>query len=208
MIIKVNEDTVRKSNGKWTNRGKDGEEHGEFKTKKQADAQRKAIFANGYKGESIINEGIDDYEIYTISMDVAVPKGGESQLDEDTRYLGNLYNKISSALVSSGYDMAGDYIEYQEGNTEVYQDSGYEFFEALGAGSYPDSPYDAYDDTMMSVDDIDSIKYDIDDVVTVADSNEGYIYVDSEEPTSKYYIRTLEGYIDLSNPDKYLFDEE
>ena len=44
------EDTVKKSNGKWTNRGDNGEEHGEFTTKKQADAQRKAMFANGYKG--------------------------------------------------------------------------------------------------------------------------------------------------------------
>lgn len=49
---KVTEDTVKKSNGKWTNRGDTGEEHGEFKTKKAADAQRKAMYASGYKGES------------------------------------------------------------------------------------------------------------------------------------------------------------
>ena len=30
--------------------GDDGEEHGEFKTKKEADAQRRAMYANGYKG--------------------------------------------------------------------------------------------------------------------------------------------------------------
>ena len=45
------EDTVRKSNDKWTNRGDGGEEHGEFNTKSKADAQRKAMFAKGYKGE-------------------------------------------------------------------------------------------------------------------------------------------------------------
>lgn len=44
------EDTVQKANGKWTNRGDDGEEHGEFDTKKEADAQRKAMYANGFKG--------------------------------------------------------------------------------------------------------------------------------------------------------------
>lgn len=44
------EDTVRKSNGKWTNRGDDGEEHGEFKTKKEADAQRRAMYAQGFRG--------------------------------------------------------------------------------------------------------------------------------------------------------------
>lgn len=51
-----NEDTIKKSNGKWTNKGKDGE-HGEFDTKKQADAQRKAMFANGYR-ESMNEEAI------------------------------------------------------------------------------------------------------------------------------------------------------
>lgn len=45
----LDEDTIKKSNGKWVNRGDDGKEHGELKTKKQADAQRKAMFANGYK---------------------------------------------------------------------------------------------------------------------------------------------------------------
>lgn len=122
------EDTVRKSNGKWTNRGKDGTEHGEFGTKKQADAQRKAMYANGYKGESIIQEGIDDYEIYTLSMDIAIPKGSENKLDSDTRYNGVLYGDISKVLSRRGYEMARDFIDYEEGNTEIYQNSEYEFF--------------------------------------------------------------------------------
>ena len=44
----LTEDTVKTSDGKWTNKGKDGT-HGKFKTKKEADAQRKAMFANGYR---------------------------------------------------------------------------------------------------------------------------------------------------------------
>lgn len=60
----LNEDTVKTSNGKWTNKGKEGT-HGKFKTKKQADAQRKAMFANGYKAESketdkLYNESLGD----------------------------------------------------------------------------------------------------------------------------------------------------
>ena len=47
----LDEDTI-KQNGKWVNKGKEGT-HGKFRTKKQADAQRKAMFANGYKGESL-----------------------------------------------------------------------------------------------------------------------------------------------------------
>lgn len=47
-IETLDEDTV-KQDGKWVNKGKEGT-HGKFKTKKEADAQRKAMFANGYKG--------------------------------------------------------------------------------------------------------------------------------------------------------------
>lgn len=45
----LNEDTV-KQNGKWVNKGDTGKTHGKFDTKKEADAQRKAMFANGFKG--------------------------------------------------------------------------------------------------------------------------------------------------------------
>lgn len=44
----IAEDTVKQGNS-WVNKGKEGT-HGTFKTKKQANAQRKAMFANGYKG--------------------------------------------------------------------------------------------------------------------------------------------------------------
>ena len=43
----LKEDTVKQGD-KWVNKGDEGT-HGEFKTKKEADAQRKAMFANGYK---------------------------------------------------------------------------------------------------------------------------------------------------------------
>lgn len=45
----LDEDTIKR-NGKWVNVGKDGKaDSGKFNTKKEADAQRKAMFANGYK---------------------------------------------------------------------------------------------------------------------------------------------------------------
>lgn len=43
---KLTEDTVKQGD-KWVNKGKEGT-HGKFKTKKAADDQRKAMFANGY----------------------------------------------------------------------------------------------------------------------------------------------------------------
>ena len=50
----LNEDTV-KQNGKWVNKGKEGT-HGTFKTKKAADAQRRAMFAQGYRESLKLNE--------------------------------------------------------------------------------------------------------------------------------------------------------
>ena len=46
----LDEDTVKTKSGKWVNKGDTGETHGEFKTKKEADAQRRAMFASGFKG--------------------------------------------------------------------------------------------------------------------------------------------------------------
>ena len=55
----INEDTIKTKKG-WVNKGKEGT-HGTFKTKKAADAQRKAMFAQGYRGESL-KEDLDDEE--------------------------------------------------------------------------------------------------------------------------------------------------
>lgn len=49
--ISLNEDTIKTKDDKWVNKGIEGT-HGKFRTKKQADAQRKAMFANGFKGEN------------------------------------------------------------------------------------------------------------------------------------------------------------
>lgn len=67
---KVCEDTIKQDN-KWVNKGKDGT-HGTFRTKKAADAQRRAMFANKDKkstfGESrklrSIKEDNDDFVIF------------------------------------------------------------------------------------------------------------------------------------------------
>ena len=50
----LKEDTIKQDN-KWVNKGDSGKTHGKFKTKKEADAQRKAMFANGFT-ESLQDE--------------------------------------------------------------------------------------------------------------------------------------------------------
>nr|DAU15580.1 MAG TPA: hypothetical protein [Caudoviricetes sp.] len=59
---KLEEDTI-KQDGKWVNKGKEGT-HGTFRTKKEADAQRKAMFAQGYKEG--LNEMLDKYHFYYV----------------------------------------------------------------------------------------------------------------------------------------------
>ena len=59
---KLEEDTI-KQDGKWVNKGKEGT-HGTFETKKEADAQRKAMFAQGYKEG--LNEMLDKYHFYDV----------------------------------------------------------------------------------------------------------------------------------------------
>ena len=63
----ISEDTV-KQNGKWVNKGKEGT-HGKFKTKKEADAQRKAMFANGF------HESLDNDVFNYNGVDIKVKNG-------------------------------------------------------------------------------------------------------------------------------------
>lgn len=64
----LKEDTVKQGSS-WVNKGKEGT-HGKFRTKKEADAQRKAMFVQGYKEsvqkpKHIANEAFgDDMRVY------------------------------------------------------------------------------------------------------------------------------------------------
>lgn len=62
----LTEDTV-KQGSKWVNKGKEGT-HGRFKTKKEADAQRRAMFAQGYKEEmeDDLSESFEDEHLGTL----------------------------------------------------------------------------------------------------------------------------------------------
>ena len=59
MSYGLREDTIKQGNA-WVNKGKEGT-HGKFRTKKEADAQRKAMFARGYKGESLNESAYENF---------------------------------------------------------------------------------------------------------------------------------------------------
>lgn len=74
---KLEEDTI-KQGSKWVNKGKEGT-HGTFKTKKEADAQRKAMFAQGYKKG--LNEMLDEYHFYDVQeFEVGTPERSRLEL--------------------------------------------------------------------------------------------------------------------------------
>lgn len=74
---KLKEGTT-KQGSKWVNRGKEGT-HGTFKTKKEADAQRKAMFAQGYKKG--LNEMLDKYHFYDVQeFEVGTPERSRLEL--------------------------------------------------------------------------------------------------------------------------------
>lgn len=74
---KLEEDTI-KQNSKWVNKGKEGT-HGTFRTKKEADAQRKAMFAQGYKEG--LNEMLDEYHFYDVQeFEVGTPERSRLEL--------------------------------------------------------------------------------------------------------------------------------
>lgn len=91
----LTEDTIKQGN-KWVNKGKDGT-HGEFKTKKAAEAQRKAMFANGF-GESL-TEDVDSSEEKKDEESLDPPEAG------DPIGVANLLNM----LIKSEWDAIEDY---------------------------------------------------------------------------------------------------
>ena len=145
----LEEDTVKKGD-KWVNKGKEGT-HGEFKTKKEADAQRKAMFANGYKkrvseardvgkGQSldkyfkIVNNYNDPYNqvkeedldlLLKIKTEIIryVPKSAYEERDKE-----NLLNIIEHIISESKYGSYNESIDIKESSESRLEKEGIQYF--------------------------------------------------------------------------------
>ena len=137
----LDEDTVKR-NGKWVNVGKDGKaDSGKFRTKKEADAQRRAMYANGRKGESLKeSEDLKEYNINPIkygkgykyrkflvnNLDsnwrIAIPDGSDYAVDLGWREYSDNYSKF------------GD--DYSEEELKKIIDDYYDWFESNKARLY------------------------------------------------------------------------
>lgn len=96
----LNEDIIKTSKGKWVNKGKEGT-HGEFTTKKKAREQQKAMFASGWKGESLDENIGSDIAEYQKWVDYDMKKYGR---------ISSLTNhKVRKAGLKIVKDKYGDY---------------------------------------------------------------------------------------------------
>lgn len=104
MAESLKEDTV-KQNGKWVNKGKEGT-HGTFKTKKAADAQRKAMFARGFREEL-------KKKLIPESLGSDVDKFQE-WVDYDMKRYGRISKQTEKEVEEAGLEIVKDkYGDYQ-----------------------------------------------------------------------------------------------
>lgn len=121
----LREDTV-KQNGKWVNKGKEGT-HGKFKTKKAADAQRKAMFANGYK-ENLSEEKdssvfiviyhIDDGDGRWVEVEARDAEEAASFVMEELK---KRYPNAYYIVVNVGNDVQLEYGDYYYDDSSEYK---------------------------------------------------------------------------------------
>ena len=107
----LNEDTVKQGN-KWVNKGDSGKTHGKFDTKKQADAQRKAMYANGYKGESLKESG--DY--YTRMIDIIQGPQVQNFISKSVHQLD--YNDLKGAV----QEFKDDLVKFPKNDLDIKYD--------------------------------------------------------------------------------------
>jgi len=96
----LTEDTVKQGNY-WVNKGDSGKTHGKFKTKKEADAQRRAMFWSGYKGESCTDECLTEND-----KKQKFVKKFSKELDEEHADLSGKEHTIAHALKRTMNDWA------------------------------------------------------------------------------------------------------
>lgn len=149
---KVCEDTVKQGN-KWVNKGKDGT-HGTFKTKKAADAQRKAMFANKGKkstfGESrklrSIKESDDDIVVFYQEPNDIIDTSWFFDNDNDIEYYINggrdfvdvykdfLHKEVDNEAIHKAFDNIDEDDEFYTVEDIFARYSGDTLVEVLSAG--------------------------------------------------------------------------
>ena len=132
--LKLSEDTEKVSDHKWVNKGKEGT-HGTFKTKKEADAQRKAMFANGFSED--LEEQLNYNEIRQKFAEV-IGGGYQPLIQQNGRF--DFYNlRKNDADYIINMLRGQDFIEYiQESESGKYN------FNNIKFNGMPERYYNVY----------------------------------------------------------------
>lgn len=169
---KVTEDTV-KQGSQWVNKGKEGT-HGKFKTKKEADAQRKAMFARGFK------EGVEEEKT------VIYKEGGIYKTTPESNYNSRIQNARKIHEVDWA-ESAEDIINYYIKNGWAKSSDEFKIVEGV-----KESIEDVWDDASLSGDSMNykgheikltpygyQVTFDNGEEIEFADDREAMEYIDS-----------------------------
>lgn len=113
----LDEDIEKTKSGKWVNKGKEGT-HGEFKTKKAAREQQKAMFASGWK-----SEGLEETFKVVDKNGKKVPQGGGFTSKKEAEMFATQYGEKDLEVVKESFEdehlgikenIGSDIAEYQK----------------------------------------------------------------------------------------------
>lgn len=214
---KVCEDTVKQDN-KWVNKGKDGT-HGTFRTKKAADAQRKAMFANKGKkstfgesfkvGDTFTNAG-EEWEILRSKGDYSLvyakdrkfyPYVVAYRLDDDGTWAQGHYFSNKDSAVKFLTNETGSVNESVRRKKRAIKESDDDFV------IFEQEPYDTYIDTSWYFE-YDGIDYYIDGGSNFIPVNEDFLnkkvddeairkaFNDIDEDDEFYTVKDIFDYFD------------
>lgn len=156
---------------------------------------------------SRVTEDVRSYEIKNLSMDVAVRPGqtiGYKETSSESG-TGSLYNDIAEVLARHGYEMAGDFIDVSDADTDVYVDNGYMFFDESARRSRR-RVKESYSDGRVSIQELKKAYQEFGSLVKKLESSG----VDSIRCTpSNYsigipYLQFDGGFVDLTDTSQYL----
>lgn len=211
----LTEDTIKLNNGKYANVGDDGKvDSGTFDTKKEADKQRRAMFANGYK-ESLdedIEQEIKDYIKWCESTGQN-PKEGKS-LDkyyEEGKSKDNLNESLEDDLKS--------YIKWCKDNNKEAKDykslkdylSKKKSLKESAEGKYTDRLWNALDNGLIDYETVATaaIKWLSDDEIDdLARANDWTFVFEDPEDEDDEDSGELEDDYDLVDLDESVKDPE
>lgn len=151
---------TEKQGNSWVNKGKEGT-HGKFKTKKQADAQRRAMYANGFEAK-------EDYEENSDSEFDAYLSNYLNYDEDDEHYLFGLpseYEKVSSKTVYDQNGFTNEYFWWMNPST------GHSYF-FFGETTEPDWQTDSLEEAQEWFDNYKGFEEELEDFINVESATE------------------------------------